>query len=342
MNASADTTPLDKTAPHLIASSPERFLGLDVSKDRLDGASRIGEATERAFAFDNNSAGHAQLLALLRSMPTCLVVLEATGGLETPVAAALAAAGLAVAVVNPRQVRDFAKGIGKQAKSDALDAAVLARFAQQVRPLPLPLPDADQQALEALLARRRQLVEMRVMENNRLLGCADRHVQRDLKEHLRWLEKRLKKTDAELAQAIKNSPIWRVKDELLQSIPGIGPGTSLALLAGLPELGTLTGNQAAALVGVAPFDDDSGIIKGRRFIRGGRTVVRNALYMAALTARRHNPALQKFADRLKSAGKPAKLVLTAVMRKLVVMANSILKHGKPWTPDFGEIPTKTA
>lgn len=336
ITATPPTSPADRI------DLPDRFVGIDVSKDRLDCVVRAADGAEQRFAFNNDSAGHAQLVALLRPMPIALVVLEATGGLESAIAAALAAASLPVAVVNPRQARDFAKGAGRLAKSDAIDASVLAHFAQVVRPQIRPLPDADQQALEALLARRRQLVEMRTMESNRFLGCADRDVRRDISEHLKWLEKRIKRVDAELAQAIQNSPVWRVKDELLQSIKGIGQGTALALLAGLPELGTLTGNQASALVGVAPFDDDSGKHRGKRHISGGRIAVRNALYMAALTARRHNPELKKFGDRLQQAGKSAKVVLTAVIRKLVVLANAILRSGKPYNPDFADSNSKTA
>lgn len=319
-------------------ATAEVFVGLDVSKERLDGATRTGDT----FAVANDPTGHAELVARLRPLGVTCLVLEATGGLELPVAAALAAAGIPVAVVNPRQTRDFAKATGRLAKNDALDAAALAHFAEAIRPAVRPLPDAQQQALDALLGRRRQLVEMLTMERNRLGGCTNRRVRTDLKAHVAWLERRLQDADADLAQAVQDSPIWRAKDELLQSISGIGPVASRTLLAALPELGTITGKQAAALVGVAPLDDDSGKRRGHRRVAGGRADVRAVLYMAALTARRCNPPLKAFADRLKAAGKPAKVILTAVARKLVVIANAVLRSGQPWSEEIALRHAKTA
>lgn len=308
-------------------TTSEVFVGLDVSKDRLDVAIRGGGS----LATTNDPTGHAELVARLRPLGVTLAVLEASGGLELPVAAALAAAGIPVAVVNPRQARDFAKATGRLAKNDTIDAAVLAHFAEALRPPVRPLPDAEQQALDALLSRRRQLLDMLTMEGNRLGSCADRRVSTDLKVHIAWLQRRLKRADEDLAQAVRASPVWRAKDDLLRSIPGIGPVASRTLLAALPELGKVTGKQAAALVGLAPLDDDSGKRRGYRRVAGGRANVRVVLYMAALSARQHNPLLRFFADRLRAAGKAAKVVLTAVARKLVVIANAILRSEKPWT-----------
>ena len=311
-------------------AAPEVFIGLDVSKDRLDGATRAGVS----FTAANDSAGQAELLQRLRPLGVTLLVLEATGGLELPVAAFLAAAGIPVAVVNPRQVRDFAKATGRLAKNDTLDAAVLAHFAEAIRPQPRPLPDAQQQAFDALLSRRRQLIDMLTMERNRLGSCADHRVSVDLRAHVAWLERRLKGADGDLADAIQASPVWRVKDELLRSVPGLGPVASRTLLAAVPELGTVTNRQVSALVGVAPFDDDSGRRRGYRRVAGGRADVRAVLYRAALSARRYNPALRAFADRLRAAGKPAKVILTAVARKFVVIANAVLRDGQPWSEEI--------
>jgi transposase len=255
--------------------------------------------------------------------------MEATGGLEAAVAAVLCRAGLPVLIVNPRQVRDFAKAMGYLAKTDAIDARVLAHFAAVTRAEPKPLPEETARELDALLDRRRQLIGMRTMEQNRLTTAAGR-VRRDVESHLRWLERHIKDVDGELDERIRTSPVWREKDDLLRGIPGVGPVLSRTLLAGLPELGSLSNRQAAALVGVAPMADDSGRWRGPRRIAGGRKMVRSVLYMAALTASRFNPSLKAFADRLKAAGKRPKVVLTAVARKLVVLANAILRSRKPW------------
>jgi transposase len=314
----------------------ELFIGIDVSKARLDGAARPAPLT---FQQPNDPAGLAAVVALLLPLKPALIVLEATGGLELPLVAALSAAGLAVAVVNPRQVRDFAKATGRLAKNDTIDAAVLAHFAQAIRPQTRPLPDADVRSLQALLARRRQLLEMQTMERNRLGSCTEATVQDDLRAHLAWLAQRLELADKQLQDAIRHSDVWRAKDDLLQSIPGIGPVSSRTLLSALPELGTLSNREAAALAGLAPFDDDSGRHRGRRHIKGGRAAVRTALYMAALSATRRNPALRAFKERMVRAGKKAKVILTAVARKLVVLANAVLRTGRRWDPSLATTTT---
>lgn len=303
------------------------YVGIDVSKDALDVHTR---PTGQADRVPNDPDGIAALAARPAVRAAALVVLEATGGYEHPAAAALAAAGVPVAVVNPRQVRDFAKATGRLAKTDAIDAAVLAHFAEAVRPAPRPLPDADTRRLAELLDRRRQLLGMRAMEANRLAQAADPAVRRDIRAHLRWLGGRLDRADRELAAAVQASPVWRAGDDLLRSIPGVGPVVSRTLLAEFPELGTLTRQQVAALAGVAPVNRDSGRRSGKRPIRGGRAGVRTAPFQAALSARRHNPALRAFADRLAARGKAAKVVLIAVARKLLVIANAILRSRTPW------------
>ena len=304
---------------------PETFVGIDVSKAQLDVA--VGEAP--VFTVANTPEGHAELAARLAATRPRRVVLEATGGLEAAVAAALCGAGLPVLIVNPRQARDFAKAMGYLAKTDAIDARALAHFAAGTRAEPKALPDEAARELDALLDRRRQLIGMRTRERNRLATAAGR-VRRDLEAHLRWLEEHIQEVDRGLEERIRSSPAWREKDDLLRGIPGVGPVLSRTLLAGVPELGTLSNRQAAALVGVAPMADDSGRRRGPRRIAGGRKAVRGVLYMAALTASRFNPALKAFAERLKAAGKPPKVILTAVSRKLVVLANAILRSRTPW------------
>lgn len=301
------------------------FVGIDVSKAQLDLAAR---PTGR-FSAPNNEAGVAQVLAHLKAVPPTLVVLEATGGLEIPLTGALAAAGVPVVVVNPRQVRDFAKAAGRLAKTDAVDAQTLAHFAEVLRPEPRPLPDEQTQALAALLARRRQLVEMRTAEQNRL-ASARPAVRTSLRAHITWLERELSHTDRDLAAAIRESPVWREKEALLRSMPGVGPVLTTTLLANLPELGTLTGKQIAALVGVAPFNRDSGMWRGKRAVWGGRAPIRAVLYMGALVAARFNPVIRAFYRRLCAAGKAKKVALTACMRKLLLILNAMLKHRTPW------------
>jgi len=269
------------------------------------------------------------LIEQLRALSPTLIVLEATGGMEIPLTSALATAELPVVVVNPRQVRDFAKASGRLAKTDALDAQMLAQFAEVMRPHPRPLPDAEARALAALLTRRRQLVEMLTAEKNRLLS-APPPIRKSLRTHIAWLERELQHTDTDLAEAIHQSPVWREKDELLRSVPGVGPVLTTTLLANLPELGTLTNKQIAALVGVAPLNRDSGTLRGRRTVWGGRAQVRAVLYMSAIVAARFNPVIRAFYQRLQRAGKAKKVALTACLRKLLTILNAMLKHRTPW------------
>jgi transposase len=302
------------------------FVGIDISKARMDVAVRpLGTV----FSVAHDDAGMAALIERLRSPLPALIVLEATGGLEAMVVGALAAAGLPVVVINPRQVRDFAKATGRLAKTDAIDAQVLAQFAEAVRPTVRPMPDAHTQALAALMTRRRQVLDMLTAETNRL-GSAPRRIRREIQTHIRWLERQVAKLDDELRQAIHSSPVWREKDDLLQSMPGVGPVLATTLLASVPELGTLNRRQIAALVGVTPVNRDSGTLRGKRMVWGGRAAVRAVLYMGALVAARHNPVLKAFYQRLRQAGKASKVALTACMRKLLTMLNAMLKHRTPW------------
>jgi transposase len=306
------------------------FAGIDVSKARLDVA--LWPRGER-WSMTNDEFGIAQAVDRLRAVKPVLVVLEATGGLELSVTGALAAATLPVVVVNPRQVRDFAKATGELAKTDAIDAGVLARFAEAVRPEVRLLPDGCTQELRALLARRRQLVEMLTAEKNRL-GSAPGSIKGEIRDHICWLERRLKRTNDSLAQALRSSPIWRAKDDRLRSAPGVGPVLATTLLADLPELGRLNRKEIAALVGVAPFNRDSGNQRGKRMIWGGRASVRAALYMGALVAVRHNPVIRAFYGRLRQAGKGKKLALTACMRKLLIILNAMIKQQTNWQTDY--------
>ena len=304
------------------------FVGIDVAKAALDVA--VSPTAERwTLAYTEREV--AGLVTRLTALDPALVVLEATGGLEGPLAGALAAAGLPVVVVNPRQVRDFAKATGRLAKTDALDAAVLAHFAAVVRPTPRPLPDAATQSLAALVTRRRQLVEMLTAERNRL-GSAPRTLRAEIQAHITWLKRRLGRLDTDLGQAIRTSPAWRVQDDLLQSVPGVGPVLATTLLASLPELGTLNRRAIAALVGVAPLNRDSGTRQGRRMVWGGRAAVRAVLYMGTLVAVRHNPVLRAFYQRLRAVGKLPKVALTACMRKLLTILNAMLKQQTRWNP----------
>jgi len=257
-------------------------------------------------------------------------VLEATGGFEITVAAALAAAGLPLAVVNPRQIRDFARALGRLAKTDPLDAEVIARFAEAIRPTPRPLPDDQARALGELVARRRQIVEMMTAERNRRHQMTVRKRLKAIERHLDWLQKELSEIEQELDQTIRGTPAWRDSEDLLKSVPGVGDTLARTLIAELPELGRLTGKQIAALVGVAPFNRDSGQWRGRRMIAGGRASIRSVLYMAALSTTRCNPPITAFYARLIEAGKPAKLALTACMRKLITILNAILRDRRHW------------
>jgi transposase len=306
----------------------EQWIGIDVAKAWLDVARSGAEPVQRVA---NDADGIAALVAALRQRPPRLVVLEATGGYETAVTAALVAVGVAVAVVNPRQVRDFARATGQLAKSDALDARVLALFAQRIQPPARPLPDAVAQDLAALLARRRQLVEMRTAEGNRRAGLAPR-LRPALDAHVVWLSQQIADLDRELDRALRDSPVWREKEALLRSIPGSGPVVARTLLGEVPELGRLDRWQVAALAGVAPLTQDSGRHRGKRRVWGGRASVRAALSMAAVTATRCNPIIRALYRRLhEQAGKPAKVALVACMRKLLTMANAILRDGLPWS-----------
>jgi transposase len=301
------------------------FVGIDVAQARLDIATRPGVP----FSVPHHEAGIATVVEQMRQLAPTLIVLEATGALETALTSALVEAALPVVVANPRQIRDFAKAAGHLAKTDRLDAEILARFAEVMRPTPRPLPDAEARALAAVWARRRQLVEMLTAEKNRLL-TAPSTIRKSLRAHIAWLERELAHTDTALAEAIQRSPVWREKEQWLRSVPGVGPVLTSTLLAHLPELGTLTHKQIAALVGVAPFNRDSGTRRGKRTVWGGRAHVRAVLYMNAIVAARFNPVIRIFYQRLCRAGKAKKVALTACMRKLLVILNAMLKHRTPW------------
>jgi transposase len=305
----------------------QTFVGIDVSKDRLDVHLRPGG---EGFAVSRDSEGLAALIDRLAGLNPALVVLEATGGFEVTVAASLAAAGLPLAVVNPRQIRDFARATGQLAKTDALDAKVIARFAETVRPEPRPLPDEQARALGELVARRRQLIEMMTAERNRRRQLTSRRLIKGVERLLAVLQKELSELEADLGDSIRGTPVWRERDELLQSVPCIGPTVARTLIADLPELGQLDRKQIAALVGVAPLNRDSGKMRGRRTTFGGRAKVRCVLYMAALVASRRNSVLAAFYQRLISAGKAKKLALTAVMRKLLTILNAMVRDNTRW------------
>jgi transposase len=314
--------------PESTAPAAAIFAGIDVSKAALDVALRPGGEPWRCA---NDEVGIAELVGRLRPLGPELIVLEATGGLERLVVTALALAGLPVAVVNPRQVRDFAKATGRLAKTDALDAGVLAHFAAAIHPAPRPLPDAQSQALAALVERRRQLVGMLTAEKNRFQQALPA-VRAQVAAHIQWLEQALAEVDGELDQTLHASPLWRERDQLLRSVPGVGPTVSLTLLAHLPELGQGSGKHLATLVGLAPLNRDSGAWRGSRAIWGGRRHVRAALYMAALVGVRHNPVLRAFYERLVARGKPKKLALTACMHKLLTILHAVLRDRAPWQP----------
>ncbi len=304
----------------------EVWVGIDVSKARLDVA--LGAAGE-LFGVSNDARGIAGLAARLLELSPELIVLEASGGIQTALVAELGAAGLPVVVINPRQVRDFARATGQLAKTDRLDARMLALFAERIRPEPRALPDEQTRELQALIARRRQLLEMLVAEQNRQQR-APKLVRGQIAGHINWLRKRLKRLDLDLDRMLRNSPLWRETENLLSSVPGVGRVLSCTLIAELPELGRLTRREIAKLAGVAPLNRDSGTMRGKRMIWGGRAQVRAKLYMSALAAIRFNPQLAAFYRRLLAAGKPKKLALTAVMRKLLIILNAILRERAPW------------
>lgn len=313
--------------------SDKAVAGIDVSKAVLDVAVLpSGELLQ----FGNDANGIDELSKKLKSAVVELVVMEATGGYETALATALVGSGLRVAVVNPRQIRDFAKATGQLAKNDRIDAQVIAAFGQAIEPEIVRLPDEDARELEALLVRRRQLVAMRVQEVNRL-GLMQGAMRKRIKAHIDWLEREIDKLDVDLTAGLRKSPAWRAKDELLRSLKGVGPITSSTLLVALPELGQLDRRAIAALVGLAPFNRDSGVMRGRRSIYGGRSHVRTLLYMAATTAIRSNPVIRAFYERLKSRGKPHKVAMVACMRKMLTILNAMVRQSTPWTPETNPV-----
>ena len=314
-----------------VESSLVVFVGIDVAKATLDAWI---DSTEQAGHFANDPRGIGQLIGWLRPLNVKLIVMEATGRYERRVACELLDAGLPVAVVNPRQVRDFARAMGKLAKTDRLDARVLAEFARRMGPPVMARPAEKQLLLEQRITRRRQLLVMRTMESNHLEAGADRLTATQVRKHVRLLDQQIEELDREITQMIERDEDWRGKDRIVQSVTGVGPVTRATLLAQLPELGRCNRQQIAALAGLAPLNRDSGTFRGRRSIWGGRAVVRTALYMAALSARRHNPVLRAFADRLAAAGKAPKVILTACMRKLLVLLNALLKTSQLWDPQF--------
>jgi transposase len=302
-------------------------VGIDVSKDRLDVAvSPSGEG----FSVENSQAGIDDLVSRLSRLGAGMVAFEATGGFETAAVAALSAAGVPVVVVNPAQVRAYAQALGRRAKTDALDAAVIAAYVVATRPEPRPLRDAETQALAALVARRRQIVQMIVAEENRARLALAKAAQKSIQRLLAALRRELESLDKDLDGQIRNSSVWRVREALLTSVPGVGPTTARTLLGEMPELGSLDRRQIAALAGLAPWTRQSGSWKGRSFIGGGRGKVRAVLFMAALVASRHNPVLRAFRDRLVAAGKPKIVALVATMRKLLTILNAIIRDQKPW------------
>jgi transposase len=309
------------------AEMTARWVGIDVAKAELEVAVWPPSGEHLSVPYDE--AGCDTLLAAVRAWQPAGIVVEATGGLEVRVGSVLAAAGLPVIVLNPRQVRDFARGLGHLAKTDRLDAQLLAEVGAKVQPVRRPLPDEATRELQALVARRRQLMEMLTAEKNRL-GSAVRQIQPQIRKHIRWLEAQLQQSDRDLDGALRHSPVWQEHLELLQSVPGVGPVVSRTLLAYVPELGTLTRKTAAALVGVAPFNRDSGTWRGTRHIAGGRAPVRAQLYMATLAGLRCNPLLRAFYARLVAAGKPRRVAMVACMRKLITLLNAILKHRQKW------------
>jgi len=306
------------------------YVGVDVAKAELVVAAR---PSDERWSVANDERGARTLAERLKRDAPALVVLEATGGYELAAVAALAAAGLPVVVANPRQVRDFARATGQLAKTDRIDAGVLALFAERVRPEVRPLPNEEAQELDAVLTRRRQLLEMLTAERNRLgqvAGRGRRPVKKSLKAHIAFLERELRVADTDLGAMVRASPAWREKDDLLRSVPGVGPVLSLTLLAELPELGRLSRREVAKLAGVAPLARDSGTLRGHRYVRGGRASVRAVLYMAALVATRRNPVIRAFYERLLAAGKPKKLALVACMRKLLTILNAMARSGVRW------------
>ncbi len=308
--------------------SVSQFVGIDVSKATLDVAVR---PSGQSWQIDYDAPRVTQLIDHLQALAPERIVVEATGGFETALVVALAAAALPVVVVNPRHVRDFAKASGRLAKTDRLDAQVLAHYGEAMRPELRPLPDANTQELRALVGRRRQLVEMLTAEQSRLRH-APSGIGKAITKHLKWLQRALHDLDDDLKRRLQSSPLWRERDTILQSVPGVGPVLAQTLMAQVPELGQRNRKEIAALIGVAPFHRDSGTWRGRRTIWGGRASVRAVLYMSALVASRHNPVIREFYERLLAAGKVKKVALTACMRKLLTILNAMMKHQTPWQP----------
>lgn len=306
------------------------FVGIDVGKAHLDIARSDQDDVWRV---GNDEDGIEELVGRLRDVSPELVVLEATGGFESPAAAALAAAEIPVVIANPRQARDFAKSTGQLAKTDTIDARGLALFAARVKPQVRELPSEEARALSAIVARRRQVIEMITAEKNRL-GFALKPVQKGIEKHIRWLERQLSDVDSDLDSMIRKSPLWAAKRDLLQTVPGVGPNLSRTLLAELPELGLLSHKQIASLVGVAPFSRDSGVFRGKRMIWGGRAPVRSALYLSVWSASRWNPVIRLFYNRLRAKGKPAKVAQVACMRKLLTILNAMVRDGWQWDPSI--------
>jgi transposase len=307
---------------------PSVYVGVDISKERLDLHVRPNDVSS---AFDYTDAGIAQLLAFIQPLHLALVVLEATGGLESRLAASLAAANMPVVIVNPRQVRDFAKATGELAKTDRIDAAILSLFGERIRPEVRPLPDEATRDFEARLARRRQVVEMLAAEKNRL-HTARRAVAKEIKSHIAYLERYLAKLDDDLDRTIADSPVWRVKENILKSAKGVGPILSRTLLAEVPELGHLNRKQIAKLIGVAPLANDSGKRTGKRQIQGGRSQVRSVLYMATLAATRSNPQIKTYYQHLLAKGKPQRVAIVACMRKFLIILNAMIRSEQNWSP----------
>jgi transposase len=305
----------------------DAYVGIDVSKDRLDIHVRPGD---EAFAVSRDGKGLEQLAERLRELAPALVAVEATGGFEVIVAAAIAGAGLPLAVVNPAQIRHFAQAVGKRAKTDPVDAGVIAHFAEAVRPVPRALPDEAARLLAELVGRRRQIIDMIVAERQREKRATNVRVRKSLARHIAVLEKELMEIDGDIDTLVRGSPVWRAKEDLLASVPGIGKIIARILIAELPELGNLNRREIAGLAGLAPYTRQSGKWRGKSMIAGGRTTVRSATFLGALVATRHNPVLKAFYQRLLQAGKPKMVALIAVARKLLTVLNAILRDNRPW------------
>ncbi len=313
------------------AKPEELFAGIDVAKSTLDlRLEPLGESLHVIY----DEPGIDAIRRRLQALSPTVIVMEATGGLETRLASELAACGLPVAVINPRQARDFAKATGQLAKTDRIDAAVLCAFARAIRPAVRPMKDKETRELDDLVTRRRQLIAMRVQETLRAGTAGSKGIKKSLKMHIAWLDRQIGALDIDLTRRLRTSEVWRVKDDLLQSIPGVGKVTTLTMLAKCPELGQLDRREIAKLVGVAPLANDSGAHRGKRFVWGGRADVRAALYMATLSAIRCNPAIKAFADRLKLKGKPAKVIIVACMRKLLTIMNVMVRSNASWNPNL--------